>query len=104
MEQIAFTMQLKRGVAAEYKKRHDEIWPEMLAALREAGVSDYSIFLDEFTGRLFAVLRREENHTMDDLPKKDIVRKWWEWNAPLMEVLPDNEPVSVPLQPVFHMD
>jgi L-rhamnose mutarotase len=49
MQRHAFKMKLKPGVAAEYKKRHDEIWPELAAELRAAGVSDYSIFLDEET-------------------------------------------------------
>ncbi|WP_316860002.1 L-rhamnose mutarotase [uncultured Cohaesibacter sp.] len=103
MERIAFTMQLKSGVKDEYKKRHDEIWPEMVAVLKEAGVSDYSIFLDEETGKLFAVLCRQDGHGMDDLPNKEIVRKWWEWNAPLMDVQPDNEPVSKPLEEMFYL-
>jgi L-rhamnose mutarotase len=51
MKRHAFKMKLKPGIAAEYKKRHDEIWPE----LRAAGVSDYSIFFDEATNILFAV-------------------------------------------------
>ena len=89
MERYAFKMQLKPGVQEEYKKRHDEIWPEMISVLKEAGVSDYTIFLDEETGELFAFLRRDEAHRMDALPNKEIVRKWWDWNAPLMEVMPD---------------
>ena len=59
MEQIAFTMQLLPGHAAEYKRRHDEIWPDLRALLSDSGVSDYSIFLDEESNVLFAVLRRE---------------------------------------------
>ena len=104
LERYAFKMQLKPGVEDEYKKRHDEIWPEMISVLKEAGVSDYSIFLDEETGQLFAFLRRDEKHLMDALPDKAIVRKWWDWNAPLMEVLPDNEPVSIPLKEMFHLE
>ena len=104
MERYAFKMQLKPGVEDEYKKRHDEIWPEMISVLKEAGVSDYSIFLDEETGQLFAFLRRDEKHLMDALPDKAIVRKWWDWNAPLMEVLTDNEPVSIPLKEMFHLE
>ena len=45
MEKIAFVMQLKPGFEQEYKKRHDELWPELASALTEAGISDYSIFL-----------------------------------------------------------
>ena len=54
MPRLAFKMQLLPGAAAEYKKRHDELWPELAAELKAAGVSDYSIFLDEETLTLFA--------------------------------------------------
>lgn len=46
MTRYAFTMRLKPGAVEEYKRRHDEIWPELSAVLRAAGISDYSIFLD----------------------------------------------------------
>nr|WP_321462194.1 L-rhamnose mutarotase [uncultured Cohaesibacter sp.] len=103
MERYAFRMKLKPGFEAEYKKRHDEIWPEMVRVLKEAGISQYSIFLDEESGDLFAFLNREEGHRMDDLPKLEVVRKWWQWNAPLMDVKPDNEPVSIALKEMFYM-
>lgn len=103
-ERVAFTMKLKPGNEAEYKKRHDEIWPELSQALRDAGVSDYSIFLDEASLTLFAVQKRSENHTADRLPQHPVVKRWWAAMAPLMETHPDNEPVSQPLPEVFHMD
>jgi L-rhamnose mutarotase len=104
MKRHAFKMKLKPGNVAEYKKRHDEIWPELSRELRAAGVSDYSIFLDEETLTLFAVQKLGDNNTAAALPKSPIVRKWWNYMAPLMEVLPDNEPVSKPLKEVFHLD
>jgi L-rhamnose mutarotase len=104
MKRFAFKMKLKPGVAAEYKRRHDEIWPELAEVLRTAGISDYSIFLDEETNTLFAVQRQAENNTAAELPRNPIVRKWWNYMAPLMETLPDNEPVSVALEEVFHLD
>jgi L-rhamnose mutarotase len=58
MEQIGFRMQLNQGQAVEYRRRHDEIWPELVSLLKEADISDYSIFLHEDTNSLFAVLRR----------------------------------------------
>jgi len=100
----AFKMKLKPGNIAEYKKRHDEIWPELSAELRRAGISDYSIFLDEETLTLFAVQKLTDTHTAATLPKSPIVRKWWDYMAPLMEVKPDHEPVSAPLKEVFHLD
>ena len=100
----AFKMKLKPGVAAEYKKRHDEIWPELAAELKMAGVSDYSIFLDEETLTLFAVQKLSEGSTAAQLPDSPIVCKWWDYMAPLMETHPDNSPVATPLREVFHLD
>ncbi len=103
METIAFTMQLKPGFEAEYKKRHDDIWPELSDLLHTAGASDYSIFLDEKTLVLFGVLKRTNNHTLDDLPNHPIMKKWWAYMADIMDTNPDNSPVQVALKPVFHM-
>ncbi|MCT7374311.1 L-rhamnose mutarotase [Chelativorans salis] len=103
-EKFAFRMNLNPGQAAEYKRRHDEIWPELAALLREAGVSDYSIWLDEETHHLFAILTRTDGHTMDTLPTNEIVRRWWDHMADIMETLPDNEPVQVPLRKMFHLE
>lgn len=97
-------MQLLAGFEQEYEKRHDEIWPELAAQLKNAGVSDYSIFLDNQTLTLFAVLKREDNHTMNDLPLKPIVKKWWAFMADIMETNPDNSPIVTPLDCVFHLD
>lgn len=99
----AFTMKLKPGCVAEYKRRHDAIWPELRAALRDAGVSDYSIFLDEESLTLFAVQKLSDSNTAALLPAQQIVRKWWDSMASLMEVHPDNAPVSKPLREVFHL-
>lgn len=100
----AFTMQLKPGVEEEYKRRHDEIWPELTEALSAAGISDYSIFLDEATGRLFAVQKLSDDNRADGLPETEIVKKWWAYMADLMDTHPDNSPVSIPLREVFHLD
>ena len=62
-EKYAFRMRLNPGMKAEYKRRHDEIWPELVALLKQAGVSDYSIHLDEETNMLFGVLWRRDDHT-----------------------------------------
>jgi L-rhamnose mutarotase len=103
MQTHAFTMQLKPGFEAEYQRRHDEIWPELADLLHEAGVSDYSIFLDEKSLVLFGVLKRTDNHTMDDLPNTPLMKKWWAYMADIMDTNPDNSPVATPLKPVFYM-
>ena len=104
MEKIAFIMNLLPGHEAEYKKRHDEIWPELKEALAAAGVSDYSIFFEKQSNKLFAVLKRTENHTMDSLPLDPIVKKWWAFMADIMETNADNSPVVTPIDMVFHLE
>ena len=101
MTVLAFEMQLKPGQAAEYRRRHDEIWPESADALRAAGVRDYRIFCDEDTGRLFAVMHLTGEHTVDVLPEHQVMQRWWAYMADLMETRPDNSPIEVPLMPVF---
>lgn len=103
MEKIAFKMRLNPGARDAYTKRHDEIWPELVLLLQDAGVSDYSIYLDEETNTLFAVLWRTDDHKMDELPAHEIMKKWWAHMADIMETLDDNEPVVTPLLSVFHM-
>jgi L-rhamnose mutarotase len=104
MEEIAFTMQLKPGVEAEYQRRHDEIWPELSEALQAAGIRDYSIYLDRASGTLFAVQKRTDGHTADNLPSLPVMKRWWDYMADLMEVNSDNSPVVKPLERVFHAD
>ena len=104
MKRNAFKMKLKEGFEEEYKKRHDEIWPELHEELSKAGVSDYSIYLDEETLTLFAFQKLRENNTADDLPNTEIVKKWWAYMADIMETNSDNSPVCIPLKEVFHMD
>ncbi|NOW46283.1 L-rhamnose mutarotase [Novosphingobium sp. SG751A] len=96
-------MQLKPGMVGEYRKRHDEIWPELVDLLHEAGISDYSIFLDETTLALFAVLRLAEENRRESLPDEPVMKLWWAAMAPLMEVEFDNRPREWPLVPMFHM-
>lgn len=103
METMAFRMQLDPGKRDEYERRHREIWPELASALREAGVSEYRIFLDEATHHLFAVLQRRDDHTMDALPELPVMRKWWDYMADIMQTAPDHTPLQQALVPVFEL-
>ncbi len=103
-EKHAFKMTLNPGMAEEYQRRHDEIWPELVDLLHEAGVRDYSIFLDEETNTLFGVLWRRGDHTMADLPSTGVMRKWWAHMADIMATDDKNEPLAKDLRLVFHMD
>jgi len=103
MEKFAFRMRLHPGMEAEYIRRHDRIWPELVTLLKEAGVQDYSIHLDRETNLLFGVLWRKKAHGMDALPAHPVMQRWWAHMADIMETGADHEPVAVPLIPVFHL-
>jgi len=104
MRRVAFKMKLKPGFLKEYKKRHDEIWPELSQELAKAGITDYSIFFDEESNALFAVQKLSEHDTSDLLPQTEIVKKWWSYMSEIMEVNPDKSPLSIALIEVFHQD
>jgi L-rhamnose mutarotase len=104
MKRVAFKMTLNEGQKAEYKKRHDEIWPELKKLLKDAGVSEYSIFLDEETNTLFAFQKVSGDGGSQDLGKTEIVQKWWKFMSDIMKSNPDNSPVTVPLEEVFYME
>ncbi len=97
-------MKLKPGFAAEYKRRHDAIWPELVRELEAAGVSDYSIYLDESTLMLFAFQKLKDHNGSSLLPSRPIVQKWWKYMADIMDTNPDASPVCGTLSEVFHMD
>ena len=104
MKRLAFKMKLKPGFAAEYKKRHDAIWPELSALIRNAGISEYSIFLDEETNTLFAFQKQSGDASSQDLGSNPIVQKWWRYMADIMKTNPDHSPITIPLTEVFYLE
>jgi L-rhamnose mutarotase len=102
MKRIAFKMKLFPGQQEEYKRRHDELWPEMQKLLRENGVSNFSIFLDEETNILFAYLEAEDPLKLDELPDHPVQKKWWTFMKDIMETNPDHSPVQIPLKEMFY--
>lgn len=103
MHRIAFKMQLFKGYEEEYKKRHDELWPELQSLLKDSGISEYSIFLDPETNSLFGFMKAVDPAVLDRLPEQPVMQKWWKFMGDIMESNPDNSPVSKPLNEVFYL-
>jgi L-rhamnose mutarotase len=103
-KRIAFKMKVLPGVIDEYKKRHDNLWPELHQLLKGAGISEYSIFFDKETNSLFAFQKQSGDQGSQDLGQTEIVQKWWKYMSDIMESNPDHSPVSVPLVEVFYME
>lgn len=104
MKRIAFKMFLHQGFEEEYKRRHKEIWTELKVLLKESGVEDYSIFLDEENHILFGVLKCSNELRYKDLPLQPIMQNWWEYNKDIMQTNEDNSPKSISLEEVFYLE
>jgi L-rhamnose mutarotase len=92
VRRVCFTLQVDPGRLDEYRGRHAAVWPQMLAALRDAGWHDYSLFLRE-DGLLVGSL------LTDDLPAAqaamdatDVNRRWQAEMAPFFVQLPGGRP------------
>ena len=105
MKRFAFKMHLKPDVVEEYKRRHANLWPELKKQIEESGVKNYSIFFDPDTLTLFGYQEiTGEANSQDAEAADEITHKWWDYMADLMDVNPDNSPVTIPLEEVWHMD
>ncbi|UXM94893.1 L-rhamnose mutarotase [Bartonella sp. HY329] len=99
-----FRMQLHQGMMEEYKRRHDLIWPDLVDLLHEAGIADYSIYLDPQTYCLFAIMERQDPNKVDNLSNHPIMKRWWAYMADIMATNADGSPVEQPLVQMFHME
>lgn len=99
----AFKMQLLLGNAEEYQRRHDKIWAELSDLLKEIGISDYSIFLDEETNILFGVMNVKDIKKLNELPQNPIMQRWWAYMSDIMQTNKDNSPIAIDLKEVFHL-
>jgi L-rhamnose mutarotase len=96
-------MKLLKGCEAEYMRRHDALWPELHVLLKASGIEDYSIFLDEETNYLFGCLTIDDATKLDNLPKHEVMQRWWTYMKDIMETNEDHSPLSVSLKEVFYM-
>ena len=103
MQRHAFKMRLNPGMEAEYTRRHDEIWPDLVQLLKDTGISNYSIHLDRETLTLFGYLERRDDHAMENLPDHPVMQRWWAHMGDIMRTNADGSPVAVALTETFYM-
>lgn len=99
-----FKMKLYPGMEEEYKKRHDQLWPEMIDMIHAHGGSNYTIALDPDTLTLFGYIEIEDEALWEKGADTAINRKWWDFMADIMETNPDNSPICQDLKLLFHLD
>ncbi len=103
MHRIAFKMKIFSGCEEEYKRRHEQLWPDLQQLLKDAGIHDYSIFFDETTNSLFGVMKAEDKAKLAALPSHPVMQKWWKYMADIMETNADHSPVQTQLKEVFYL-
>jgi len=100
----AFLMSVNPDSHDEYKRRHRPIWEELKAVLKNHGVSNYSIFLDDNTSQLFGYAEIESEELWAAIANTDECKRWWAYMKDVMPTNPDSSPVSRDLREVFHLD
>lgn len=102
----AFAIKAKPGLAAEYQRRHNPIWPELEQALKQHGVSNYSIFLQESTGEMFGYLEVEDEAKLQEIAEIDVCRRWWRYMTEVLVCESADAPKAKEdsLTEVFHLD
>ncbi len=101
----AFVMQLLPGFEAEYRRRHDNIWPELTLLLKHYGIADYSIHLEPVSLKLFGIFSVPDDFDSAGLKQEPVMQRWWASMSPMMETLAgSDEPQATQLLPMFDLD
>ncbi len=103
MMRKSYVMQLFPGFEAEYKKRHDELWPELEAVLKSHGVSNFSISLHPETKQLFAHVEIECETRWGAIADTEPCQKWWAYMRDIMETNEDHSPKEIQLNELFFL-
>ena len=105
MQRVGFVLKVKADRLEEYKQRHEQVWPEMLGALRETGWHNYSLFMRE-DGLLFGYLETPDfEKALAGMAEKEVNARWQAEMAPFFEALGDQRPDEglLQLEEVFHL-
>ncbi len=99
----AFVMLVNADAHVEYQRRHNPIWPELEAVLKEHGAHHYAIYLDETRNLLFATVEIESEERWNAVASTDVCQRWWQHMRDVMPTNADNSPVSAELKEVFYL-
>lgn len=106
MQRVCFLLKVRPDKLDVYKARHREVWPEMLAALRESGWNNYSLFLSD-DGLLVGYLETANfEQAVAEMQRRDVNERWQREMAPFFDIsVGDNvDKLMVPLEEIFHFN
>ena len=106
MKRVGFILKVKQDKIEEYKRHHEQVWPEMLDALHSAGWHNYSLFMAD-DGLLFGYFETPVDLATANaqMAATEINTRWQEFMAPYFES-PNNarpDQMLLELEEVFHL-
>ncbi len=104
MERYCFTFELKPGMEDEYRARHDEIWPEMVAAIREAGIANYSLFRRGTEVIAYCECQPDARTAFARMADSDVNTRWSEWFEDVIDRIVDEQGRHLVAEEVWHLD
>jgi len=102
MIRSAFTLKVKLGKLAEYRKYHDEIWPELVAEIKRSGIKSMTSFERDST--VFYFSETESADSWERLWNSEVHQRWAKLMGPLIEMRPDGKVDSASLMEIFHLE
>lgn len=97
-------MSVNADAYVEYERRHRPIWDDLREVLKQHGVSNYSIFLEPNTNKLFGYAEIDSEEKWKAIAETETCQRWWKFMSDIMPTKSDNSPISVDLDEVFHLD
>lgn len=105
MKRVGFQFKVRQDRLAEYKEHHKNVWPEMLAALRESGWHNYTLFMRN-DGLIFGYFEtgKSLSAAQSSMAAKDINSRWQEFMSPFVDANIRPDETFVELEEYFHLD
>lgn len=104
MQRFFFTFRLKPGTEDEYKRRHDEVWPEMLEALRESGISNYTLFRRGLDIYAYAECEPDARTAFAKMGATEVDRRWSRWFEEILDFRFDEQGEPITAEEIWHLD
>jgi L-rhamnose mutarotase len=104
MERVCFTFEIRPGMADEYKRRHDEIWPELVEAIQDAGLRNYSLFRRGQQVIAYVECHPDAATAFAKIGAADVNRRWAEWFQDVIVALTDDDGNLFRADEVWHLD
>jgi L-rhamnose mutarotase len=104
VERLCFTFEIRPGTEDEYEKRHDEIWPELVAAIKDAGLANYTLFRRGTEIIAYVEAHPDVATAFAKLGPTDVNRRWAEWFSDVIVSLTDEQGNLYAVPEVWHLD